>query len=811
MALGQNIRFALRSLARRPGFATVALLTIAVGIAANTAIFGVVRAVLLEPLPFERANELVTLDQRDAETDFHISLSIPNYRDWNERQRSFASFGAAAGWGFVLTGSGPAEVVRGRVILGDFFKVLGVEPYAGRLIPGAETDIGAEPTAVLGYGFWQRQFGGRQDAVGETLLLDGRPYTVVGVVPPGWGWPDADQEFYLPMGTVPDLPWDDRESSFGTRAIARLAPGTTVQMAREDMARVGREVRAEHPEGGVIPEVRTLGDYLVGDARTPLYALVGGVAFVLLIAVVNVANLQLARGEDRHRELAVRTALGASRGTLIQQLLVESLVLSTIGGVLGVGLAWLSVRAIVPLLPAGIPAALLDRIGIDPVVLAFAAALVVTAGVLFGVVPALRAARVDPAHHMNSEGRATTGRGRLRNALVTAEVALAMVLLIGAGLMVRSFQALRSTDKGFVADHILTARLSMPDQYQDQQAWTAFYQRLLPSIAALPGVTRSAATLLVPLAGRSWEMRAVPEGRPLEEMDQHSFLFGIVSDDYFRTLGVPLVEGRGFTEADRADATPVAVVDERMAQEFWPGESAIGKQVFLSDFAPGSTHEHPIPIYRTVVGVAKNVRHYELAEPSRIEAYIPFRQAYQRWGLGLTLLLKTERNPESLATAVRREVAALDPDVPLSQVNTLQSLVNDELSANRSMGALFTMFGLIALLLAAIGVFGVMSYSVAQRTREMGIRMALGADARHVRAAVLQRGVAVSGLGIGLGLIAAPMLTRLVSGLLYGVSPFDPATYGALAAFLLGVAGVAAYLPARRATRVDPVIVLREQ
>ena len=306
-------------------------------------------------------------------------------------------------------------------------------------------------------------------------------------------------------------------------------------------------------------------------------------------------------------------------------------------------------------------------------------------------------------------------------------------------------------------------------------------------------------------------MRAVPEGRPLEEMEQHSFLFNIVSDDYFRTLGVPLVEGRGFTDADRADAMPVAVVDERMAEQFWPGESAIGKRVFLSDFAPGSTHEHPIPIYRTVVGVSKNVRHYELAEPSRIQAYIPLRQAYQRWGLGLTVLVKTARDPEGSANAVRRAVAALDPDVPLSQVNTMRSLVNDDLSANRSMGALFALFGAMAVLLAGIGVFGVMSYSVARRTREMGIRMALGADARQVRATVLARGVAVSGLGIALGLIAAPLLTRLVSGLLYGVSPFDPTTYGALAAFLLTIAGIAAYVPARRVTRVDPVSVLKEQ
>jgi putative ABC transport system permease protein len=798
-------------LTRRPGFAAVALLTIAVGIAANTAIFSVVRAVLLEPLPFEKAEELVIFDQRDVDTDFYISLSIPNYRDWAQRHRSFAAFGAEAGWGWVLTGRGPAEIVRGRAILGEFFEVLGVQPHAGRLLSAAETEPGAEPTVVLGYGVGQRQFGGRSDALGETLVLDGQPYTVVGVAPPGWGWPNANQDIYLPMGSIPDLPWDDRDSGFGTRAIARLAPGTTVQMARSDMARVGREVTELDPEGAVIPEIRTIAEYMVGDTRTPLIALVGGVAFVLLIAVVNVANLQLARGEDRRHELAVRTALGGSRAGLVRQLMVESLVLAGVGGVLGVGLAWAGVRALVPVLPTGIPPALVERIGIDPWVLAFAAALVAITGVLFGLVPALRASRVDPVHEMKGDGRSTPSRGRMRNALVTAEVALAMVLLIGAGLMLRTFDALRSTDRGFEAPNVLTARLALPDEYGDQNRWTTFYDHLLTNVGALPGVTRSAATLLVPLTGRSWEMRAVPEGRPLEEREQHSFLFGVVSEDYFRTLGVPILEGRGFTDADRADAPPVAVIDERMAERFWPGESALGKRVFLADFAPGSTDETPIPIYRTVVGVAKNVRHYELAEPSRIQAYIPFRQAYRRWGLGLYVLVQATHHPEALATALQREIAALDPDVPVYQVRTMEGLVRDELSSSRAMGRLFAMFGVMAVMLAAIGVFGVISYTVAQRTREIGIRIALGADAPRVLATVLRRGVAASGLGIVIGLGLAPLLARLASGLLYGVSPFDPLTYGVQAAVLLAVASTAAYLPARRATRVNPVTVLKEQ
>lgn len=811
MALGQHVRFALRSLARRPGFAAVALLTIAVGIAANTAIFSVVRAVLLGPLPFERADELVILDQRDADTDFYVSLSIPNYRDWSERQRSFARFAAEAGWGLVLTGRGPAQVLRGRAVLGEFFEVLGVRPHVGRLLTASETDRGAETLIVLGYGFWQRQFGGRPDAIGETLVLDGQPYTVVGVTPPGWGWPNARQDFYVPMGSFAGLPWDDRESGFGTRAIARLAPGTTVETARTDMTRVGRDVRALDARGAVIPEIRTFATYMVGDARTPLLALVGGVAFVLLIAVANVANLQLARGEDRRHEIAVRTALGASRGRVVRQLLVESLVLSGLGGTLGVGLAWLGVRVLVPLLPAGIPAVLLARIGIDPTVLGFAAALVVVTGILFGLAPALRASRVDPMQEMKAEGRSTRGRGRLREALVTGEVALAMVLLIGAGLMIRSFQALRSADKGFASEHVLTARLSLPDDYRDQARWTTFYGQLLAHVSALPGVTRSAATLLVPLTGRSWEMRALPEGRPLEELEQHSFLFGIVSEEYFGTLGVPILEGRGFTDADRADGVPVAVVDERMAEQFWPGESAVGKRVLLHEFQPGSTREERIPLFRTVVGVAKNVRHYELAEPSRIQGYIPYRQAYDRWGLGLSLLVKTTGDPESILTPVRREVADLDPGIALSQVRTMQGLVDDELAASRAMGRLFALFGMTALLLAAIGVFGVMSYSVAQRTREIGIRMALGADASHVLATVLRRGLRASAIGVALALAVAPLLTRLVGELLYGVTPFDPVTYGSVAVFLIGVAAVAAYLPARRATRVDPVVVLKEQ
>lgn len=811
MALTHEIRFALRGLMRRPGYAVVALLTIAIGIAVNTSIFSVVRAVLLRPLPYEHPASLTVFRQRSAATGFYISVSIPNYRDWGQTARSFQHYGADAGWGWVLTGRGPAELVNGRAVLGEFFQTLGVKPVLGRLIPAAETEPGAPLNVVLGYGFWQRQFGGDSAALGQTLVLNEQPYTVVGVLPQGWGWPNPTQEVYVPMGTIPNLPWDDRGSSFGTGIVARLAPGVTFDLARQDLDRVGRVVAEQAADGAAIPELHSATEQFVGDVKTPLYALLGGVAFVLLIAVANVANLQLARGEERRHEVAVRTALGAGRRRLVRQMLVESLVLSGVGGVLGVALAFAGVRALIPILPSGIPDALLARIGIDPVVLVFAVVLIVATGVLFGVVPALRATRVDPVHEMKNEGRTIAGRGRLRQSLVVAEVALAMVLLIGAGLMVRSLDALRSTDKGFDPEHVLAARMALPNKYADSTSWIQFHEQLVGDLQRLPGVEHAAVSLLVPLTGRSWEMRAAPEGVALDSAQRTSFLFNMVSDDYFQTLGVPLLEGRGFTPADRRDATPVAVVDERMAERFWPGESAVGKRIFLGDLAGGTMHDNPIPMYRTIVGVVKNVRHYELQEPSRVQGYIPFRQAYHRWGVGLSLMVRTAGDPAARASQVRNALAAVDPDVPLYQTRTLQSVVDDALSANRSMGKLFTLFGALALALAGIGIFGVMSYTVAQRTRELGIRMALGANARDVLRSVLGRGMTVAGLGVAIGLVVTPPLTRLVSGLLFGVRPFDAATYAALALFLLAVAGLAAYLPARRATRVDPVIVLKEQ
>lgn len=804
----------LRRLARRPAFTLVSVATIALGIGATTTIFSVVKPVLLDPLPWARPDELVTLDSR-APTGFLVSLSIPNYRDWRDRHRAFSTFGAAAGWGLILTGAGtgggPAEVLRGQAVLGEFFETLGLEPAVGRLIPAGETDRGADPVVVLGYAAWQQRFGGDTSLVGRALVLDGRPYTVVGVLPPGTGWPSPATEFYIPMGSDPTLPWDDRGSGFGTRAIARLAPGVTLDAARTDLARVGREVQEMVGEEVAQPNLVSFEEFFLGDVDAQLWVLLAAVWCVLLIAVANVANLVLARGEDRRRELAVRTALGAGRWILARELLAESLVLSAAGGVLGVTLAWAGVGLLLPLLPAGIPDGLVGRIGPDPGVLGAAAGVTVLAGLLLGVVPAVRAARVQPAEEMRGGRGQTAAAGRLRDGLVVAEVAIALTLLVGAGLMVRSFAALRAVDKGFEADGLLTARVGFPDAYRRQEPWLAFTADLRERVRAIPGVRDAAMTLLLPLSHRSWERRAIPEGRPLEDADDHSFLFGVVTPEYFRTLRVPVLAGRGFDAGDHADAVPVAVIDERMARTFWPGESPIGKRVYLGESAPGSGPGNPIPRYRTVVGVTRNVRHYEIAAPSRIQAYIPHTQAWGLWGLGLYVVAATDGPPERLADDLRAAVAGLDPGVALSGVEPLTAYVDRELRSSRAMGGLLTAFGAAALLLAGLGIYGVLSYTVARRAREIGIRMALGASRHAVLGSVVRRALAVSGVGTVVGLVAAALLSRLVESLLYEVSPVDPATYGAFAVFLLTVAAVAALVPARRAAGVDPMVALREE
>ncbi len=644
-------------------------------------------------------------------------------------------------------------------------------------------------------------------------MLDDRPYTIVGVLPEGAGYPSSETAVYFPMGVLTsELPWDERTSSFGTRAVARLASGVSLDAAQRDLDRVAREIRALEGQPVDLPEVRSLVDFFVGDVKTALWILMGAVAFVLLIAAANVGSLLLARGEDRRREIAVRTALGARRGALVRQLLGESLVLATVGGILGLMLAYGVVGVLRPLLPDDIPTALLARVQVDGAVALFTLALVGCTTLLFGLAPALKTSAVGLAEELKEGVRGTSaGRQRLRAALVIGEVALAVVLLIGAGLMLRSLDRLYNADKGFVAENVMTARTGLSsDRYDDRESWLSFYEELLTRAQGIPGVRSAALTLLVPLSGRSWEMGILPGNVPYDPQETESVLVGVVSEDYFVTMGVPIVAGRAFRETDRNGTTPVAIIDETMAQRFWPGEDPIGKRVTGFDFAPESTHNNPIPVYRTVVGVAKNVRHYELQSPSRIQIYVPHRQTLGRWGMGFYVTLKTSGPPGTVVAPLRRELRAMDPDVPMYAVQPLTDYVDRAASNGKAVTVLLTAFGTLALILATIGIFGVMSYAVVRRLREIGIRMALGADGPKLVRWVARQGLTPTVAGIAIGLLAAAGVTTVLDSLLYEVSPLDPAIYGSLPVLLLAVSLLAAYLPARRATRVDPVRVLRD-
>ncbi|HLB36871.1 MAG TPA: ABC transporter permease [Gemmatimonadales bacterium] len=804
------MRFALRSLARHPGFTAVGALTIALAVAGNTAIFAVLKALVLDPLPFKDPGELVTLDVRSSR-GFLISNSIPNYRDWG-RSRAFQAVGASAGWGMILTGRDQAQVMNLRAVLGDFFGTLGVQPYQGRVFAPAETEPGAEPAIVLGYQFWRTRLGGDPKIVGQTLALDQRPHVVVGILPEGAGFPSPTVEGYVPMGSIPDLPWEDRGSSFGTRAIARLASGMSPALAQQDLDRITAAVEEREGQAIAHPELRTLTDFYVRDLRRQSWVLMAAVGFVLLIAVANVGSLVLVRGEGRRQEIAVRSALGARRRALLRMLLTESLVLSFLGGTLGLGLAYGAVRVLVPLLPSAIPQLLLARIGVDGGVLLFTLALTTTAGLFFGAIPALRASDLEPAKELREGTRGSSRRQRLRSALVTCEVALAMVLLIGAGLMLRSLQNLRSADKGFDAQGVLTARVGLPgDQYPTKERWRAFFDELLPRARALPGVQAAAVSLLLPLSDRSWEMGILPDNVPFDPTRRESVLYNFVTRDYFQTMGIPLLQGRGFTESDGDGSPPVAIIDETMAAKFWPGQDPIGKRVTWEVEEGSTPGADAAPVYRTVVGVVKNIRHYELANPSRIQVYVPMAQTLRVWGTGVYVVLKTDVAPASLVEPLRRELSGMNPDVPLRAVQPLATYVDGDLAGSRVMSVLLATFGAVALALAGVGIFGLVSYSVAQRSREIGIRMALGADAREVLGWIARLGLGLAGTGVAIGVLAAAGLTRLMRTLLYEVSPLDPLLYAALATLLIAVALLATYLPARRAARTDPATVLKRE
>jgi predicted permease len=806
--VASDFRSALRGLGRRPAFFAGAALTIALGVGATAAIYSFVDAFVLRPLPFDRSDELVTLDVRGVEGNL-ISLSIPNYRDWREKNRSFSSFAASAGWNVIETGRAPAEALDAQAIIGPLFETLGIMPALGRVFSAAETEPGSVGLVVLGHGYWQRRFGGDRSVIGTAITLDGRPYTVTGVLREREGWPSRSTEVYLNMGSLPGLPFDDRRSSFGTRAFARLAPGVTMGMASDDMARVWREVRDAEGRPVSEPIVRELHEWVTGAARQPLFAVLAAVGLLLTLAVVNVANLQLSRGEELHRDIAVRTALGASRRRLMQVRFAESAVIAGTGGALGVLLAALLVRGLLAMVPSDTPSVLVEQVGLSPVVVLVAVGVSVLAACCIGIVPALRAARTQPGEALAMGSRSVTGRSPMSNLLVGLEFALAMMLMVVSGLAMRSLLNLRSTDLGFAPAQVMSARLRLPAGQYGGERWVRLQERVAAEARQLPGVTGAAMTLMMPLSDRSWELTTQAEGRIADGEGEHT-LFNVVTPEYFATLGVPLVRGRGFDAGDRDGALPVAIVDEVMARRLWPGQDPLGKRVTIGERVPGAT-DTTARLYREVVGITRNVRHYAVAEESRPQLYLPVQQAYRRAGGGLYVVVRTAGDAGALARPLSQAIARIDAGIALSNVRTAQSYVDDNLGVPNLVGWLLSAFGTIAMILSAVGVFAVTAYSVSRRTREFGVRLALGGNPRALVARVIGRGIALAAGGTGVGLAGAWVLSRLLEQILYGVPRFDPVTYAGLSVVLLGVSALASWLPSRRVARIDAARVLSDQ
>jgi putative ABC transport system permease protein len=805
----QDLRFGLRSFRRAPGFTLVAVLTLALGIGATTAIFSVVNAVLLRPLPYRDAERIVMvwMDNRpqNMPEDIH---SWPNFADLRTQSAAFARLAAYRRGGYNLTGGcaeGTCEPqrVNAAVSTADLFAVLGTTPALGRPYTADEETPGRDNVAVISHGLWTRQFGGDPAAVGRTVRLNGRERTVVGVMPRGFAFPAADTDVWVPLALSPEA--REQRSSYSLYVVGRLAPGTTLAGARADVGTVWNRLTQQYPTAfrdygvNLVP----LPEQVVGRAlRTALWVMLGAVGAVLLIGCANVANLMLSRAAARQREVTVRVALGAGRRRLVQQLLTESVLLAAVGGAFGMLLAWGGLRALTRLAPADIPR--LDEVGVDGVVLAVAVVVIVAAGVAFGLVPALHASRPDLAGTLRESARGGTGGrqgNRTRHLLVGAQVALVVVLLTTAGLLTRSFVRLQQVQLGFRPDHLLTLRVSLPAaKYPDDPQRLAFYDRLLERTRALPGVQGAAATSSIFLSQTPNSTIFRIEGRtPAPGEEGIETPIDAVTPDYFRVMGVPLVRGRTFSAQDGPTAPAVVLINEHMARRFWPGEDPVGRRIRYG----GAQSDAP---WMTVVGVVADMRRTGLDAPVRYETFVPLAQAADP---GMTVVLRTTGEPLALAAAARAAVRAADPDQPVYDVRAMDELLSERVAQRRFSMTLLGTFAALALVLGVVGVYGVTSYVVAQRTREVGLRLALGAPPAHVVRMVVRQGMRVAAVGIGVGLVGALGVGRLLTRLLYEVSPLDAATLAGATLVLALATLVANYIPARRAALVDPIESLR--
>lgn len=804
--LWQDIRFGARKLRKNPGFTVVAVLTLALGIGANTAIFSAVNSVLLRPLPYQNPDELVMVWETAPKLGFPRNNVAPaNFIDWRDQNRVFAQIAAYGGNSVSLTGRGEPERIEGMRVSAGLFPLLGVTPLLGRVFTEEEDRPGARNVVVLSHGLWQRRFGGDPGAVGQSLTLNDTPHTVVGVMPAHFRFPGREQELWVPMAFEPEEA-AGRGDHYLT-VVARLKPGVPLRQAQAEMDAIATRLQEQYPQTNTGQGVALvpLHEEFAGNVRKPLLLLLGVVGFVLLIACANVTNLLLARAAARQKELTIRSALGASRLRLMRQLLTESLLLSALGGVAGTLLGVWAVGLLDSLVPDSLAEA--HGIAVDWRVLSFAIAVSLLTGVVFGLLPALQPSKSKLTEALKEGGRGGEGgesRGRLRGALVVAEIALSLVLLAGAGLMIRSFYRLANVDPGFHPGGTLTMRMELSGgKYGDPVKRRAFYDRLLQQAQSLPGVKSAGVITQLPLTTQGLHFSFSLEGQPpLPSGDLPQAAFRVISQDYFRAMGIPLLRGRSFTPQDTADAQAVVVINRTMAERFWPGQDALGRR-----FKIGSADsQNP---WAVIVGVVGDVRQTSLYQELTPEMYVTYLQDRRFFAIPRDLVLRMDGNPLSMAPAVRGEIWKLDKDLPLFRVQTMEQVLSLATAGQRFNMLLLSIFAALSLTLATIGVYGVMSYATAQRTHEIGIRMALGARTRDVLRLVIGRGLLLILIGVAVGLAGAFGLTRLMSGLLFGVSATDPLTFTLITLLLTAVSLLACYLPARRATRVDPLVALR--
>jgi len=795
--LTRDIRFAVRSYGRAPAFTAIAVLTLVLGIGTTTAAFSIIDAVLIRPLPYEKPEQIVTLTGRDSSGRDIPSVSVPTFDDWRGQSRSFSAIALYATARRAVITAGEAAHVETANVSGDFFRVLGVQPALGRTLMPDDVARG-EPVVVVSHGFWARALGSPRTLPDEPLRIGADAYRIVGVLPPGLEYPAGVDLF------VPDAfgaPWRTASrNNINFKALARLADGVTIDQARAEMRMIAARVHAAHPDDlyGRGVSVTTLQRRMVGPVESYLRLLAGAVVAVLLVACANLANANLARGAIRARELAIRTALGAGRWRLVRQLVVESVALSLSGGAGGVALAWALVRLVARTNAVGLPRA--GEISVNGIVLAFALGLSVAVGLVVGLAPVLQLGRSALAATIAARGRSTGTRRRAasRDALIGIELALAIVLLVGAGLLIRSFRAVISRDIGFTPDGAVAAELSLPPAKYSGRRASGFYADLFSTLRLIPGVTAVGATNSLPLGSSAMGFIAV-EGQADVGAGAG---YRVVSDDYFRAMRIPLVRGRFFGPSDDSGTTRVTLVNRAMAERFWPGQDPIGKR-----FKAKSMEWKDTP-WLTVVGVVGDVRHWGLEQDVPVEHYVLYRQRPE-FALTMAVVVRGG-DAATVMGAVRERIRAIDRDVP-ADLGTLTARVDRSLAERRFVMIVLVAFGALALALAAIGVYGVLSFSVAQRTREIAVRMALGAHRGGVLALVVGHVLRVSVVSAVVGLVAARAVSRLMSALLVDVSPADPRTYAVVTAVLIGVALIAAYAPARRATAVDPMLALRSE